>query len=355
LFEIFLAIPQFISKNLFGVFIPHLYLLPLNWMLSSFSIIVLLKVLKRFFPLTKRQEILVVLPVLFNYNFIDTAVHLYRDISMIFFMLLFIYNMIENHNKRMLLCGVIVFFIRGANGILLLILYGLYFFIVRKNYSLKKIILVSIVPIMVIFYFSDTINSSFFRGGFGIENTSNLQERIINRLESNQTEGTGGSMMLRRGNFLMKALYPSVYTFSPFIIKTDRNDITVAHADESNIHGYIVGTYKFPPIYKLPSYIHTVSICLFMIMILYGIGLSFRTNQIQFKMLAFFMVIQILTISIISMQARHRLPIIFLFPVFYSIAYNHIKGTKLRLYIIIASFSFFILLFLSNIYLSLSL
>lgn len=322
LFELFLAIPQFLSKSIFDVYIPHLYLLPVNWFLSSFSIVILLKILNLFFSVTLKQQIISTLSVILNYNFIDTAAHLYRDIFLLFFSLLFIYNMIKKNHKLMFLFGIFVFFIRGANGILLLILYGIYYLIGQKNFSIKKIILISIIPFMLIYYYSDSISSSFFRGGFGVEETYSLQERISNRLEYNQTEGDGGSMVLRRGNIILKSIYPIVYSFSPFFVKTQQSYITVRHSSESNLLGYTVGTYSFPAWYKLPFYIHILSISFFLIMIIQGVIFSLKKDyRVKFSWLGLFMIIQILAISIISMQARHRLPIIILFPIFYSIAY----------------------------------
>lgn len=351
LFEVVLAVPQFISYNLFNVYIPHIFLLPINWMLSSFSAVVLLKILSFFFNINKEKEIYILLPILFNYNFIDTAIHLYRDVLMIFFILLFIYNMIVDNKKWTLFFGVCVFFIRGANGVLLLLFYILHYAITIKGYSFKKIAFVSIFPILILFYFSGSINSSFFRGGFSNVQSSNLQERLTSRMDYNRLEGEGGSMSLRNSNnIVVKSIYPLVYTFSPFILETEAKQINVIHSSIEQIFGYSLREFKFSKMYNLPFYFHILSIAFFVIPILYGLFIGLRSQNKYFVILSIFFIIQVLAISIISMQARHRLPIVFLFPVFYILA---LRSREYKTSIIPKiSVIIFIIIILINLYLN---
>jgi len=350
LFEFFLAIPQFVSQSIIGAgSISHLYLLPVNWLLASLSIVYVIKLVKRIFPNRKINYFLVTCIIVFNFNFIDTAAHLYRDMMLILFIVYFLYYLVSKKFKILIFIVIAVFFLRGANAILLVFLGVLYYLIVVKKFSLKKTSLILVPSLVAIMIFASSLSSSFFRGGFGSEDSGNLQERVSSRLEYNN-EAQEGSASLRSGNKLMMIVYPLVYTFSPFLVKFENVNTSVRQADMDYILGSFKGDYVFPKIYKIPFYFHIISISFIAFFVIRGVIACVSSNNKIMIVFMFFMIFQILAISIISMQARHRLPIVYMFPIFYMMGKFKSTNVNSKYFVSILILLFLIIL---NLYINL--
>jgi hypothetical protein len=346
LFEIIMGIPVYIFETLFAYQLKHIDLLPINWLVSSFNVVLANKIAQNYFNINKYYFVFF-FSLLLNFNFIDASSHFYRDPVLILFLLLAFKYALNNKFKLAILFACFVFLIRAANGLLIFYFILCACLIEKYHFKLKAIVSCTLVISLVLLILGNRISSGMiFRGGFekqDVENTVKLAEQLDKRLDD--FESKEGSLSFRYGNVYQKIMYPFIYVFSPFKLQELHKDINVIQADSNNIFGQSMGTYK---IFNLEFFLiigHILFIAYYFPRILYGLYFGFKNKATQkTKAIMYFTVLSVILVSFISMQARHRLCFLVFFPFLlcnFQLNYNKKTG---RICTFCSIFLFYILL-----------
>lgn len=348
LFEVVLSIPMFLGKKLFSYELKHIELLPINWLVASINVILSVYVGQFFFKLGK-LSFLPALVVLFNFNFLDTSVHLYRDTFVMLFMLLAVLFTLQSRYKVALLFSLFVFLIRGANGALMVFFIAGIYCIDKYHLRFKTIVLGVTFISLVVVLFSNSISSSFFRSvGGSVGEEMSMAERIRVRQEGAEETAAGGTANFRDGNIVQKMIAPLIYTFSPFYVPTLYKDTRVIHSHDQSPHGKSQGYYNIFQVEFFLIIIHLVFTIFFTPRILcsfyYGLA---KEKDVKTKFIILFIIASIILISFVSMQARHRTAFIIFFPFLLAMYDKHASSLVRSSCSAISIFLYLVVLFIN--------
>ena len=138
LYEKILVLPVFILDMLSMERESFLALLPANWMFGAFVVGLSLNLAKYLIPEKDfTVSLLAFLAVMGNSLFIDTSIHLYRDIFMLFFFLLSVTFALKNRWFISLLFCFLIGYIRSSNALLLLFFISLLFILSAEAPALR--------------------------------------------------------------------------------------------------------------------------------------------------------------------------------------------------------------------------
>ena len=353
LFEIIISVPLFLF-SLLGIQLSHIDLLPIIWAISSLNILLAIKIAQNYFNI-KKVSTIAVFSLLLNFSFLDTSVHLYRDAFIIFFSLLSILFLLKNKYKIAILFAIFVFFIRGANGVLMFYFITSIFLIRTFNIKLKTIIISTFASIVFLTVIGgNNISGTFIRGGFGYWLTEEskslgMVDRIKERTESISTSTSmTGTVSLINGNLFQKISVPVIYTFSPFILPPSlyRNSI-VLQATYYNFGGNL-GTFNIFQIEFFLFLFHIVILSYLFPRIAYSFYMGItKSVSPEMKFIFLFIILVIYLISFISMQARHRLFFLMFFP-FLLYNYRKYASSKGEKVFVFMSINIFLVLIIAN-------
>lgn len=345
LFEVFLSSIILIIHTLTGYTLNHIDLLPLNWVMGALSVILVLQLCVDLLNINKIFAITLI-SVLFNFNFIDTVAHLYRDSLIILLSVHCISKIFESKYKLALFLIIIISFLRGANGILLLYLLLIHFLTIKFSFKVKNIILITIFGFLILILSSNYISGNILRGGFTLSDGETLSQVLNNRMEVYDQSGEGGILELKKGNIIEKSIYPIVYLFTPFNLQKFNANISVIQSDKNSI-GYQMGDFNLFNISAILILLHIIFIGTVIPPILIGCYYTFIKGSTQNRILLLYFLLTLLSIAFISMQARHRIAFIIFFP-FWISSYFKYRTTKVKRLCFISSFFIITLLIIIN-------
>ncbi len=325
LFEVVLAVFFYIFEGVFNLKLDHLDLIPINFILSSLSMLLVLKMLRFLNGANYIIGGMLLYVVLFNFNFLDSSVHLYRDPLLIFFTLMSISYSIKNKYIKALLFAILVGLIRGANGMLCILFIIMHYYVIKKDFKIKTIILLSFLLIMVFFSIGDKISGSFLRGGLGSNDNSSIASSLEERF-SNLDDNKSGSASLRNAGILGSVAFPFVYMLSPLQVSSS-NPIELNYdylqSDKDYLLGSRLSTPKFYNFEYILILLHVFFICFFIPKLFLGLYYGVRSSLKIENLISLFFIISVLLISFVSMQARHKMFFIIIFPFILSYYYKN--------------------------------
>lgn len=312
-FMAFIVYPLSLIKE-----IEHFDIVVFNWIIGALTIGESLKFANRVFPdNTKYNDMLGALLVLFNSNFIIGTVHLYRDVAMCYCFMLSINYAMTGKTYKSVIFAVLTGFVRGANGIFaLLMIFVLRYVDVLRRFSKRILILTFTFSLIFIISLDSYIGySSYFRSFNSTSDNQSLQDRIENRQEDfyERYEGAGGVLaIMKSDNVALKALVVPIYMFSP--IKIGKFYVTENYSLE-NKPNKIITRFRIEWLWELISVIFTAMFAYFLFIGLYNMLKS--KDNLHF-LLAVIFLLMVTVVAFISMQHRHKIMFLLLFPMLYN-------------------------------------
>lgn len=303
----------------------HFAMLLINWLLAALTIIEALKLANKLYPLKELDSnILGAIFILFNSNYINGSVHLYRDVMMCYFFLLSLNFVLQ---KRILLSLVFVFltgFIRGANGFwALLLVIVVEARLVIERVSKKAIILLLLCSGVLVLSLDSVIGfSSYLRSFSGQQEKISLIDRLEDRKDSFYEKGreAGGVLALMQSNNpLYKLLVIPIYMVSP--VKSAGVLIQEDYKNE--------GQRTFPIIrFRIEFVWELINVCFMawgMYFLFFGLYYMFGDRNKMKFVLAIFFILMVAVVAFISMQHRHKMMFILFFPMIYRAYKYHVS------------------------------
>ena len=338
-YEIFLALIAYPFSFLFEI--KHVQLLPINWLLGSLVVSEAVKFANKVVPVNGKKNLYIGgCFILLNSSFIDGVIHLYRDPLMCFLLIKSFSNIYDSKLLKGFVYSVFTASIRTANGFIAI----LYLFIVKLTliFGLKKrgIIFFSLSFAILFLLSVNFINLKYLRSFYDDEDIKiAVSERIIQFRNEENSDG-GVMSLLRSNNPLLKALAVPFYMVSPLKV---RNFNVVEDYNERDHETRQIVRFRINSIWECLS----VSFYSFYLCYLF-MGLYYWASDINPKNAALFIifVMMLLSVTYISMQARHKMMFIMFFPILFNYCKSRIPVKKYHI-LNIASFSalFFIALY----------
>lgn len=297
--------------------IEHYHLLPFNWALGALVVVLSVKFAEKVLPdLSSKARWLSVFLLLLNSSFIDGTVHLYRDILMCLFFIIGLSCIYENHFKLGFLNAIVVGLIRGANA------FVLFFYMVLQNISksrlfTKKILCLSVVVIIMSFF---VLNKAFHIEKYmrNLSEASSTADTFSERVERVKSEdGTGGVMaLLRSDNIVLNAVALPIYMVSPFKVR----ELVIKEQ-------YTLRDTVYPSVVRLrvETIWESVMIAFYAFMLPgFFMGLCYWAKEVDKRKFALFLVFifMVASVTYISMQSRHKMMFIMLYPLVYNYYQN---------------------------------
>ena len=325
--------------------IVHLDLLPFNWFIGSLAVGQAIKLARQFYPLKNKIYTLgAFLLIVANSNFLEGSVHLYRDGFMAFFLLICLNKATEGKYFVALVFAVFTGLIRGANGALALFYIAIMFIFSRNLIRSKSQAGVVISIFLLVAILGDQmIGYSNYMRSFNSEGSTDnisMTERISNRYDKFLDEDMGGiGGMLQSGNPILMAAALPITMISPIQVKP------FVRAEYSDAWGWIV-RFRSESFWEIGN-ILLWSFCFYPIIL--GIWIMIKDKNLKHFGAILFFLTTLIAISYISMQLRHKIGYIILFPILYNAYYTHREKFNRRNVILIQGCTFAVLL-LYNIY-----
>lgn len=305
-FEYFIAISTYPFKLFMDI--KQYDLLPINWLLGSIIVAQATKFAWESIPIHREETRYIGAGfILFNYACIDCTIHLYRDPLMCICLLLAFSAIYNNKDKKGIFFSLLTASVRGANGVIALIYYFINKF--KGTIFAHKTLFFSIFLLLIasFSYWEGYINYN----KLGRISTMSVTERTLSDriVQFRENEGSGGVKKLQQSNNIaLNILAIPAYMISPIQIKEIISN--------SPIHNEKIYRYRSESIWEL---IHVLFYG-FMFLHLF-IGLYYwikNSDKKNFSILIIF-IISLISITYISMQMRHKMAFILLFP----FAYNY--------------------------------
>lgn len=292
--------------------------LPLNWALGA--VVVGLADILCMTAIAKRPPVwLLGACLLGNYKFLDTAIHLYRDVLLLVF---FLGSMIAFMRWRPLLAlflAVPVLLLRGASFLILALFCGLFvlrgrfphrssFYAVCAAFSLLVIVVMPIAGNLIFRYGSSSTNVG---GNVGLPTWSfseNLDFRA-NTIANYAAEGSTLSATLTGTDPASLLIRPAVYAFFPIRLWPLNMDFG-SGATEAKMEYSHGGLY----LYHVIMWVTVVSWIFIIPLIIIGLFVAMRGAATANVFFVFF-ILCVLSVSFISLQMRHGMAFVVITPV----------------------------------------
>ncbi|HCH88399.1 MAG TPA: hypothetical protein DFK15_03795 [Butyricimonas sp.] len=302
----------------------HFAMLLINWLLAALTIVEALKFANNLYPLKKlNTDVLGAFFVLFNSNYINGSVHLYRDIMMCYFFLLSLNFVLQNRRVASLLFVFLAGFIRGANGFWALLLFIVFEMREMLERVSKKTIILLLFGSGVLLLSLDSIIgfSSYLRSFSGKQDKISLMDRIEDRKDTFYEKGkdAGGVLALMQSNNpVYKLLVIPIYMISP--VKSGGVFVHEDYKNESQATFSIIRL-RVEFVWEL------INICFFawgIYFLFFGLYYMLLDQDKLKFILAILFILMIAVVAFISMQHRHKMMFILFFPMIYRAYKYHI-------------------------------
>lgn len=320
LYEYFMFICSFPVRLLFDV--NHLSLLPFNWLMGGYCIKRAIEFSEKVTNVRSKKPILCCL-ILLNASFIEGTIHLYRDALMC---VLFI-TALDNIYMRKYTLGIILTlltgFVRGANAMIL------FFYLILqmsiKSFNIKRtyILYVTIALMLIAVSMDKYLNlGGYLRGSMQNTSSHSISSEISNRYEIFKgNSDTGGIMsLLNTGNPLCMAVAVPLYMISPIKIGPKTISENYIIRDEPS---YTIFRVRVESMWEFISCIFYSYICVKLF-----IGLYYWTRDKNNFCLLIIFFIMVLCVTFISMQHRHKMMFILMYPIAYNYYLKNITRKK---------------------------
>jgi len=301
-------------------------LIVFNWFMSAF-VIFFSKILAEEITSSKLKDFHMYILLIGNIFFIDSVVHLYRDVLLLFSFLLSMIFLVKKNIFRSLSMSFLTSSIRLANG-------GLNIIIILIFRFLKINIFYVTIIIIGIMYLINILDQTIYLGSYlrglahaeALNNQVTLTDIINLRLESMHEDNDGFTKKIYSIPLFGYILAPMVNIFSPIICYSPFVDMRVHLLNPDRIF-YTSGFNLF----NLLSWI-TIFIWFYVApRLIIGLkrALFGKENERAFFII---FIILVITVSLISTQGRHRTIFIVLYPIFIAL-FNKYKLNKKEKYI----------------------
>lgn len=297
--------------------IEHYHLLPINWALGALVVVLSVKFAEKVLPdVSGKARWLSAFLLLLNSSFIDGTVHLYRDILMCLFFIVGLSCIYGNHIKLGFLNSIMAGLVRGANAFILF-LYMVLQRVSRSKLFSKKVLCLSVVVIAISF---SVLNKTFQLEKYmrNLSESSSTADTFSERIERVKSEdGTGGVMtLLRSDNIVLNAIALPVYMVSPFKVR----ELVIKEQ-------YTLRDTVYPSVVRL----RVETIWEFIMIVFYAfmlpgffLGLYYWAKEVDRQKFVLFLVFifMVASVTYISMQSRHKMMFIMLYPLVYNYYQN---------------------------------
>ncbi len=322
LYEYFLSfIYLFLSPF---VKLSHTLLLPINWLMGTLCIIKSIKFADIVCENKKKSHFLSIGLFLFCAPFLEGTIHLYRDPLMCLLLILSI-ERLYNHNY---IKGTILTFftglVRGANGMILLMYSGIQYIISKFKLNKKSLIISVIILLFTVISLDKFIGINNYLRGFssGGGDTESIVSSISDRREI-FLEGEGGVVsLMRSNNILLNFIAVPIYMISPISVGPF---ITTESYIIRNEPSYTIVRFRIESILELISSVFYGF--LFIRIIIGSYYWSKEKNINKFSLFLIF-IIMVLLVTFISMQHRHKMMFIMLYPILLNYFDKYSKNRK---------------------------
>lgn len=301
--------------------ISHLDLLPFNWFIGSLVVVQAMKLAERFYPIKNNDwAIGAFLLIVANSNFINGIVHLYRDGLMAFFLLLCLKNATDRKYFYAICFAILTGLIRGANGALAFLYIILMYIPSRMPKLSKSQIGLFITCFLFIAILGDGVigYSNYLRSFRGADNSENISmsKQLSRRYDNLEEDAVGGvgEMLTSNNPILMAAALP-ITMISPIKVKP------FISTEKTSVWGWI-NRFRIESLWEIGNLL-LWSFCFYPLIL--GIRFMLKdTNMKHFGAILFYL-ISLIAISYVSMQLRHKIGYIVLFPMLFNAYYTHKK------------------------------
>lgn len=311
-----------------SVEIELIHLLPVNWMLSTFAVFfagqIASNVINKPIPLW-----ILIISLVFNFTFLDTSTRLYRDIYILFFVLLSIILFMQRKKFKSLFFMLISFLTRGANAMLAILYLIIYSKTRNKNKGFSKILFTMILlmsvsyllaPYMIRFA-TDITRSDKGQRLFETAAQSSIEEVIENRMRHNFEVRQRGELVESayvRGGVVGTFIRSSYTLFYPFSFIDFKKSISYSSVYKSgSVNDGIFVSHIITNLAVLMWYL-VIPLWIFGIL-----KMTRGDSLIKGTLLYYFILVLLLTL--VSGQIRHNLTFIFLNPLIVTIGYQYLK------------------------------
>lgn len=300
----------------------HCYLLPVNWMLGAIVVVEAVKFARKVIPIkTISNKYVNALIILLNTSFIDGTVHFYRDIWMCLFFIIALNAIYENKYVKSLWATFFTGLIRGANAFILL-----FYMLLNKMAGIRRIsrsiLLFMVVGVCLgLFALSYVVNIEDYMRSFSSQASTGASDSFSDRIDYflHQEGASGGVVqLLRSPNPFLKLLALPIYIFSPFKV-----------GDFFVVGNYTLRFAVYPSVLRFRTdsvwEIFMIVFYAFMIPKLFvGFYYWLKDKSNKNMVLFFTFIVMMVTVTYISMQTRHKMMFILLYPLAYNyyIAYS---------------------------------
>lgn len=331
LWEIVLSTYAFLISliNPFELKLPDI--LSFNWMLVSVLGLLIseltYQIIKKPIPI-----FLFVLSFAFCFKIVDSTVRLYRDVLVLIFMIYSFISIMNRRKIRFLLSSVFAGLIRGANGILSLVIFPILFlrcFINRNAIFYIYLFIGVAICIMIVLkmnflvYASDISRTSRYES---VYEDASLAETLEIRNENLKKTASSSKVISSAysgdgiSSYLIKAITSFFFpiTFhSPFEMKT----VNSYKSDKTHVYGFYI--------YNIITWIFICSWFVIIPYLFYGVKYAFFSKNYTNVFFVYY-VLAFILIAFISGQGRHACAFLMLNPLFVTIGFYYVKHKKVH-------------------------
>lgn len=338
-FELFMAVIAFPFKFVMPLY--HYDFLPFNWVIGSLIVVESVRFasdalgVKSIYSYYMNSFF-----ILLNYSCVDSVIHLYRDPLVILLFIMGIRSIYFFNIKTGAILSIIAAFVRGANGVLLFV----YCFISKINivkYLNKRVLYALFITSIFVFPFVDEyINYNMLGRITSVSNSVVNDKTISDRMYQFKEEDGGGGIMslIRSENPFVNLLAFPAYMIAPVQVKSMYSN---------NEYLGNNGSYRF----RIESVWEIIHIMFYVFMapsLFIGLYFWLVNGTGNNLILSVMFLLLLISITYISMQVRHKMAFVILFPVLYNY-YKLYADVKVRMYSMIGSFVFLIFIITYNI------
>lgn len=297
----------------------HYQLLPINWFIASLTVVEAIKFANLVLPVNHVKQIYFSsLLIILNSSYIDGSVHLYRDSFMCLFLILSLRFTYEYRIRNSILFAVLTGFIRGANGFIVLLYIALTKCIHSVRLSRTGLwMMLSFILLLSVFFSKSIDYESYMRGFVGSAGRQTISERLTNFKEQN-SDGLTMTLIKSNNPFLNACALP-VFMVSPFKIRDFF--ISEYYSIRSSGSKYVT-RFRIESVWELVMifFYSTMVFRLFM-----GIYYWLKDTDVSRQLLLFIFILMIASVTYVSMQSRHKMMFVLLYPLVYN--YYYLKSS----------------------------